>query len=143
MHAGVSTGMVFAANVLVRILARLVNRRTTSPTEIETSYQVRVICREADETHIRTLLLYLVNSMALTLHALSSADMDGLPQVEVKAEFSLMSRFVTVFRPAGVRSIASVLPPGVQAMVIRLLAARLARLVLRWPWSCANAHTRS
>jgi putative Mg2+ transporter-C (MgtC) family protein len=92
VHAGVSTGMVFVANVLVRILARLVNRRTTSPTEIETSYQVRVICREADETHIRTLLLYLVNSMALTLHALSSADMDGLPQVEVKAEFSLMSR---------------------------------------------------
>jgi uncharacterized membrane protein YhiD involved in acid resistance len=84
--------MVFAANVLVRILARLVNRRTTSPTELETSYQVRVICHKADETHIRALLFYLVNSMALTLHALSSADMDGLPQVEVKAEFSLMSR---------------------------------------------------
>jgi hypothetical protein len=50
VHAGVSTGMVFAANVLVRILARLVNRRTTSPTEMETSYQMRVICREADAT---------------------------------------------------------------------------------------------
>jgi putative Mg2+ transporter-C (MgtC) family protein len=59
---------------------------------METSYQVRVICPEADETHIRTLLLYLVNSMALRLHALSSADMDGLPKVEVKAEFSLMGR---------------------------------------------------
>jgi putative Mg2+ transporter-C (MgtC) family protein len=91
-EAAIGTAAVLAANVLLRILAQWVNRRITSPADMETSYQVRVICREADETHIRTLLLYLVNSMALTLHALSSADMDGLPKVEVKAEFSLMGR---------------------------------------------------
>ena len=111
MHAGVSMGMVFAANVLMRILARLVNRRTTSPTEIETSYQVRVICREADETHIRTLLLYLVNSMALTLHALSSADMDGpLPirQRTAKENTPSMRAFVEASEAIGLTHVSDV-----------------------------------
>lgn len=91
-EAAIGTGTVFAANILLRMLAQWVDRRSVSPTEVETSYLVCAICREADETHVRTRLLYIVNSMALTLHALSSADMDALPKVEVKAELSLTGR---------------------------------------------------
>ena len=91
---------------------------------METSYQVRVICREADETHIRTLLLYLVNSMALTLHALSSADMDGLPKVEVKAELSLTGRDDRLLEQIVSRLS---LEPGVSAVSWEILSPQLLR----------------
>ena len=85
---------------------------------------MRVICREADETHIRTLLLYLVNSMALTLHALSSADMDGLPKVEVKAELSLTGRDDRLLEQIVSRLS---LEPGVSAVSWEILSPQLLR----------------
>jgi uncharacterized membrane protein YhiD involved in acid resistance len=89
-----------------------------------TFYQVRVICREADETHIRTLLLYVINSMALTLHALSSADMDGLPKVEVKAELSLTGRDDRLLEQIVSRLS---LEPGVSAVSWEILSSQLLR----------------
>jgi putative Mg2+ transporter-C (MgtC) family protein len=124
LEAAIGAGAVLGANVLLRRLAQWVDRRSPSPTEVETSYQVRAICREEDETHVRTLLLYVVNSIALTLHALSSADMDGLPKVEVKAELSLTGRDDRLLEQIVSRLS---LEPGVSAVSWEILSPQVLR----------------
>lgn len=51
-----------------------------------------MVCRSEDEAHVRTLLLYGVNSTALRLQALDSADLAGNARVQIQANLIMIDR---------------------------------------------------
>jgi uncharacterized membrane protein YhiD involved in acid resistance len=56
--AAVGSGLVLAAHLLLRPVARRVDRLPASPqTEVETMYSFRAVCRAKDEAHIRALVV--------------------------------------------------------------------------------------
>jgi putative Mg2+ transporter-C (MgtC) family protein len=77
--------MVLLANVLLRPLARRIDRAPTGATELELHYRLTLRCKEESETHIRTLLVQLVRDSPLRLQGLHSEDIDGNNRVEVEA----------------------------------------------------------
>jgi putative Mg2+ transporter-C (MgtC) family protein len=84
--AAITTGMVIAANVLLRPLGRLVDRQPAAASEVEVHYCVKAVCGAQDEHHVRTLLLQAVAREALMLRALRSEDTANPPNVNVHAD---------------------------------------------------------
>jgi putative Mg2+ transporter-C (MgtC) family protein len=76
---------VLIIHILLRPLARTINRQPRDTAEVETYYCFRAVCRSADESHIRALLLHMVNGGPLMLRSLYSEDLEMTSKVEVKA----------------------------------------------------------
>jgi putative Mg2+ transporter-C (MgtC) family protein len=76
---------VLSANLILRPVARMINRTPIQQEEHEILYRLRCTCRTADEATVRTLLIQNVRSNSLTLIALHSLDEEVLAQVNVKA----------------------------------------------------------
>jgi putative Mg2+ transporter-C (MgtC) family protein len=76
---------VLGANVLLRPLAKKIDRQPRMATDVETQYVLRLVCRRDDEARIRVLLMHLLHALPMTLHALSSEDMNTTGKVEVRA----------------------------------------------------------
>jgi putative Mg2+ transporter-C (MgtC) family protein len=76
---------VLAANLLLRPLARRINRSSADASEHEIHYRFRCTCRVTDEAHMRALLVQNVQPTPLALVALESRDQEGLDRVEVRA----------------------------------------------------------
>lgn len=83
---------VLSANVLLRPLARGINRTPTVGTEEEVNYRFHCVCRAADEAQIRMLLLQNISATHLTLLALNSEDKAGTNLVEVRASLHSLGR---------------------------------------------------
>lgn len=65
---------VMVANLVLRPVARRIDREPTEGSEVETTYRFRAVCRHEREAHVRALLLQSLNGYRLT--SLSSADVD-------------------------------------------------------------------
>lgn len=65
---------VMGANLVLRPVARRIDREPVEGTELETTYRFRVVCRHEQEAHVRALLLQSLTGYRLT--SLSSADVD-------------------------------------------------------------------
>jgi putative Mg2+ transporter-C (MgtC) family protein len=76
---------VLGANVLLRPLARKIDRHSSRASDIETEYALRLVCRSDDEAKVRVLLMHLLHPLPLTLRALHSKDLDAGEKVEVRA----------------------------------------------------------
>src|SRR5579864_1437552 len=90
--AAIGTLGVLAANLLLRPLARRINRTPIEASEHEIYYRFRCICRTTDESHIRALLLQNVQPTPLALTALHSKDLEGLDRIEVIAQLKALGR---------------------------------------------------
>ncbi len=78
---------ILATNMLLRPLVILINRQPLSASqgEMEWTYELAVTCREAEEAHIRALMLQGLLGDSLRLQKLESQNADHRGQVEVCA----------------------------------------------------------
>jgi len=83
--AVLGTAGVLSANLILRPIARLINRTPVEKKEHEILYRLRCTCRTVDEANVRVLLLRNVGLTPLALIALHSTDDDVLSRVHVKA----------------------------------------------------------
>lgn len=75
---------IVGANILFRPLARKIDRQPSRATDVETRYVLRFVCRSDDEAKLRVLLMHLLHTLPITLHALHSEDLNA-SKVEVRA----------------------------------------------------------
>lgn len=93
--AALGAVMVLLANLLLRPLARIINRQSKASGEtgeMSIHYVVRAVCLSQQENHIRSLLLQGVSGSDLTLQALQSADTQDPTRVEVRADLQADGR---------------------------------------------------
>jgi putative Mg2+ transporter-C (MgtC) family protein len=75
LHGLIGTAMVLGLHLGLRPVARRIDARMKMAEDIETLYQIRVVCREAQEGVIRTVLLRHVNSMPrMTIQRISTQE---------------------------------------------------------------------
>jgi putative Mg2+ transporter-C (MgtC) family protein len=92
-HAAITTTVVIGCHVLLRPLARLIDRQPLDEaSEVEVCYQLRAVCRESEEPHVRARLLQEVARVSLRLKSLSSEDIDGSQKVRVQSELITTGR---------------------------------------------------
>lgn len=73
-----AAGVVLFANVVLRPIARRLERRTIPiPEDAEILYLLKLQCKSADENHLRAQLLQTVSMLSLMLRSLSSEDLDA------------------------------------------------------------------
>ena len=84
-EAAIGAAGVVGANVLLRPLARKIDREPSHGSDVETEYTLRFTCRNEDEARMRALLMQLLHSLPLALRSLHSQDVDSGAKVEVKA----------------------------------------------------------
>jgi putative Mg2+ transporter-C (MgtC) family protein len=86
LAAGLCVAAVMSANVLLRPIARLLERPVAALDRDETGlYLCTVMCRTADEGHLRSLLLAAVTGSGLSLRALHSEDVESAGKVQIRA----------------------------------------------------------
>jgi putative Mg2+ transporter-C (MgtC) family protein len=85
VYALMVTGMVVGVNLLLRPLAAKINQQPAARPEGPVGYAVSIVCRSADEAHVRALLLQGVASAKLRLRELDSANIEDSDRVEVSA----------------------------------------------------------
>ena len=72
-----ATLIVLGANVLLRPIAQKINHQPKGSIEEEFKYQIKVVCREDEESHVRFVVLQAVNSSPLVLRSIHSEDLNG------------------------------------------------------------------
>jgi putative Mg2+ transporter-C (MgtC) family protein len=94
VEATIGALLVVAAHLALRPVARRIDRLPASAeSEVETLYRFRVVCRAAEEAHIRALVVQALGGEQYRLRAVRSEDLEhttGL--VEVTAELSRHGR---------------------------------------------------
>lgn len=89
LFAVIGAVVVMLANLVLRPVARRIDRQPTEGSEVETVYRFRAVCRHEQEAHVRALLL---QSLAgYRLRALASSDMDA-ERVSVNADLVVDGR---------------------------------------------------
>lgn len=83
---------VLLANTALRPLAYLLHPAIPEEGPVETTYELTLTCRAADETHLRTLLLTTITQAAVTLHTIHSEDIEGSDRSRIRAEVSTAGR---------------------------------------------------
>ncbi|MGO9612559.1 MAG: hypothetical protein ACLPX5_05955 [Dissulfurispiraceae bacterium] len=76
--------MVIITHLVLRPVARSINRQTIQDAGNERLYILRIVCRSDDEQHIRTLFVQAIVKESLLLQAMESEDLEGTDKVEVK-----------------------------------------------------------
>jgi len=89
-EAAIVAGLVVLINLFLRSIVRFVNRQASH--EGDHSYAIRVVCRSADEAHVRALLLQGLSRAQLSLRQLDSSDIENAGRVEVSAWLSATQR---------------------------------------------------
>lgn len=93
--AALGTVIVLLANLLLRPLARTLDRHSKSMgqmSELPVHYVVRVVCLSQQENHIRSLLLQGVSGSELILQSLQSIDTQDPTKVEIRADLQAERR---------------------------------------------------
>ncbi len=102
VHAALITAVIILAHLVLRPLAEWINRQPVDrDTEVESLYQLNIVCGEEDESHIRALMMHVIGGGPLQLRALSSAGEEG-GRVRVRAEL-----FATGYEHDSVEQIVS------------------------------------
>ncbi|MCC5985443.1 MAG: MgtC/SapB family protein [Rhodobacteraceae bacterium] len=84
--AALMTAMVVFVNLALRPLVQRLNRQPIDSTELMRFYEVEIVCRGAQEAHVRALLLNGFAEGGLHLTGLESQDIEDSDRVEVTAE---------------------------------------------------------
>jgi putative Mg2+ transporter-C (MgtC) family protein len=79
------TGCVVFVNLALRPLSRLLDRTPIQTTELARNYAVEIVCRSAQEAHVRALMLQGFATSGLHLTALDSENIEDSDRVEVTA----------------------------------------------------------
>lgn len=79
------TAMVVFVNLALRPLSRLLDRQPIQTTELLRNYAVEIVCRAAQEAHVRALMLQGFATSGLHLTALDSENIEDSDRVEVTA----------------------------------------------------------
>jgi putative Mg2+ transporter-C (MgtC) family protein len=95
-HAALTASFVILVNLLLRPLVRLINRQPIAQAEIDIHYEVRAVCRNPDEAHVRALLLQSAGTSQLSLRRLESADVENTDRVQVTAHLTAHGRSNTI-----------------------------------------------
>ncbi len=82
----VAAVFVIGINLLLRPLVRRVNRFALTATNAETYYTVEIVCKAAEEAHMRLLLLNALSHAGLGLRRLDSEDVPETTRVTVTAQ---------------------------------------------------------
>ena len=93
LKATVGALAILATNIFLRPIAKKINAAPTDAlTEQDFRYQIRVVCREPDESHIRALVLQAVSASTLVLRSIHSEDLNGSQRIEVTADVESQSK---------------------------------------------------
>jgi putative Mg2+ transporter-C (MgtC) family protein len=84
-HATLAAALVVGINLLLRPLVQRISRQPLTSVELPGGYLINVVCRGAEEAHIRALVLHGVNLGGLHLRRLDSANIEDTDRVEVTA----------------------------------------------------------
>ena len=84
-HAALATVLIIVVNLLLRPLIHKINKQPIEQSELQQGYAIDVVCRSAQEAHIRALLLQGLASQGLHLRALESSNIEETDRVTVKA----------------------------------------------------------
>jgi putative Mg2+ transporter-C (MgtC) family protein len=92
-HAVVGTVVVLGLHLGLRPVARRIDTRLKTAVDVETFYQMRVVCQEAQEGVIRTVLLRHVNSLPkMTIQKISTQDVEQDGRAAVVADIFSIER---------------------------------------------------
>jgi putative Mg2+ transporter-C (MgtC) family protein len=86
------TAVVVIVNTVLRPLGRAMDRRPETGTETPTNYTFLAVTRDADEAHVRVLLVQSLSRTDFALRSVTSSNADGAGLVEVRAELSAEHR---------------------------------------------------
>ncbi|SHG35750.1 MgtC/SapB family protein [Streptoalloteichus hindustanus] len=86
--AALGAAAIVLANVVLRSMARRVDRREVERDEGPRSYRFRAVCRDADEAHIRALVVQSLTAGGFALCALDSEDINNTGKVAVTARLN-------------------------------------------------------
>jgi putative Mg2+ transporter-C (MgtC) family protein len=78
--------LVILSNVLLRPLARQIDQVNAGASELGLRYTLRLVCQQANELHIRALLVQMLSAGSLILRSLDSVDIEDTDRVRVEAE---------------------------------------------------------
>ena len=93
LHSLIGTVVVLGLHLGLRPLGRRIDMRVRTAVDVETLYQIRVSCREAQEGTIRTILLRHINSVpGMTIQRISTEEVGENLQAEVVAEVYSIER---------------------------------------------------
>jgi putative Mg2+ transporter-C (MgtC) family protein len=82
----VGAAFVVGTNLVLRPLVHRINRLSTTAGDTEISYTVTIVCKAADEAHMRSLLLHGLSQAGLGLRRIDSADSADGTKVSVAAQ---------------------------------------------------------
>jgi putative Mg2+ transporter-C (MgtC) family protein len=92
-HALVGTATVLGLHMGLRPFARRIDARMKTATDVETLYQLRVVCQEAQEGVVRTIVLRHVHSLPrMTIQRIATHDADHDGRATVVADIFSMER---------------------------------------------------
>lgn len=100
LFAACGAGGVLAANILLRPLARIINKQQEGDTEQIAQYRIWAVCTAESEQHIRALLLQILSNSSLKLRSLHSEDQPNPQKIEVRAELYCEGRSDQVLEQA-------------------------------------------
>jgi len=121
LHALILAAAVLITNVILRPLAYRLYPAHASGDEQEVTYGFELACNQADEAHMRALLLQAMSRSPLTLAALRSEDIEGTAKMKVTAQIKGLGRqddaleqlVVRLSLEAGVSSVSWTVHPQV------------------------------
>jgi putative Mg2+ transporter-C (MgtC) family protein len=92
-HSLVGTSVVLGLHLGLRPIARRIDTRLKTAVDVETIYQMRVVCQEAQEAVIRTVLLRHVNSLSkMTIQKISTQDAEQDGRAAIVADIFSVER---------------------------------------------------
>ena len=78
--------LVILSNVLLRPLARQIDQVNAGASELGLRYTLCLVCQQANELHIRALLVQMLSTGPLILRSLDSVDIEDTDRVRVEEE---------------------------------------------------------
>ncbi|MBB5508566.1 putative membrane protein YhiD involved in acid resistance [Paraburkholderia sp. JPY681] len=84
------TAVVLLANTVLREVSRMINSTPVSNADLVREYVLTIVCREADEIHIRTAISNSMYSAPLSFQSLTSEDVENEPaRIRVTATLTM------------------------------------------------------
>jgi putative Mg2+ transporter-C (MgtC) family protein len=84
-HAAIGAGLVIATHLVLRPIAKAINRQPIQDTSADILYILRIICRSNAEQQIRKLFVQEIVHETLLLQSIESEDIQSTDKVEVTA----------------------------------------------------------
>ena len=93
LHSLIGTAVILGLHLSLRPLARRIDARVHTAVDLETLYQIRISCREAQEGLIRTILLRHISSVSgMTIQRISTHEAGPDGQASVVADIYSVDR---------------------------------------------------